>query len=91
MSPVYISCKILKGIFDDECYVMVNGSAAYYINNRLIRTAPGVVLTSDTPVIGEVQGYAIESQGGKTLVQLPGEVVVGGVRTWVENQAVIAA
>ena len=32
----------------------------------------------------------IEQHLGKTLVQLPGEAVVGGLRTWVESAAVSA-
>jgi hypothetical protein len=89
MSPVYITCKVLPGIFDDECYVMVNGSAAYYINAKLIRLEGK--LDPNKAVTAQVKGYLIEKDGAKSLVQLPGEAAVGGVRAWVESEAVVAA
>lgn len=89
MSPVYITCKVLPGLFDDECYVMVNGSAAYYINSRLVRVEGALDLNK--PVDGLVSGYLVEQSKDHSLVQLPGEAVVGGIRTWVENGAVRAA
>ena len=89
MSAAYILCQVLPGLFDSEYYVLVNGSAAYYVSRSNVRVAeqpaPG------KPVAGQVLGYVIEKQQGRTLVQLPGEAVVGGPRTWVESAAVSAA
>jgi hypothetical protein len=32
MSTIYIRCKVHRGLFDTEYYVLVNGSSAYYIS-----------------------------------------------------------
>lgn len=88
MSVAYIRCEVFPGLFESEYYVLVNGSSAYYVNrdNVKVENQP----KADKPVVGEVRGYVISTEGDKTLVQLPGEAVVGGVRTWVDNSAVVA-
>lgn len=89
MSMVYIQCKVHKGLFDTEYYVLVNGSSAYYVSrdNVVVTTQPKGAKSVD----GRVRGYVVEAKKDKTLVQLPGEAVVGGVRTWVDNAAVSKA
>ena len=89
MSPIYIRCKVHRGLFDTEYYVLVNGSSAYYISreNVLVKHAP----QGETSVDGKVRGYLIEKKKGRALVQLPGEAVVGGLRTWVDGAAVVTA
>ena len=44
--------------------------------------------TAEQMVAGRVRGYKVDQRDNLTLVQLPGEVVTGGLRTWVENDAV---
>ena len=44
--------------------------------------------TQDAAADGRVLGYLIKEEAGKALVQLPGEALVGGLRTWVEKSAV---
>ena len=90
MSAVHINCKVLLGLFENEYYVMVNGSSAYYVNKANVVKLFGEPQV-DNPVDGIVLGYLVETSEGKTLVQLPGEAVVGGMRTWVENKEVSAA
>ena len=34
MSSAYITCQVRPGLFDNEYYVMVNGSSAYYIHKK---------------------------------------------------------
>lgn len=89
MSTVQIRCKVLPGLFDTEYYVMVNGSSAYYINkvNVQVESEP----RPGHAVDGVVLGYAVEEANNKTLVQLPGEVALGGVRTWVDSADVALA
>jgi len=89
MSTARITCKVLPGLFENEYYVMVNGSSGYYINAANLVTLSGTP-RQDVAVDGVVRGYIIEANPTKTLVQLPGEVVVGGMRTWVSNEAVAA-
>lgn len=89
MSAAYISCEVLLGLFTTEYYVVLNGDSGYYVNRLNVRVPEEP--RADHRVIGKVLGYIIEQHQGKTLVQLPGEAVVGGLRTWVENTAVSAA
>jgi len=88
MSNVYINCQVLPGLFENEYYVMVNGSSAYYINRGSVKVKAEP--KENKPVEGTVLGYLVETLADKTLVQLPGEAVVGGLRTWVETAAVHA-
>lgn len=89
MSPVYITCKVLPGLFDTEYYVMVNGSAAYYVSRHhvTVKKQP----QGKTSVDGKVRGYLIQKKRDESLVQLPGEVAVGGLRTWVKSEDVVRA
>lgn len=88
-TPVFIRCRVLPGIFSTEYYVLVNGSSAYYVGTHNVKVVGGV--SPDQSVEGLVRGYVVQEAGDRVLVQLPGEAVVGGVRTWVEREAVSAA
>jgi len=87
MNVIYIRCKVHRGLFDTEYYVMVNGSSAYYISRDNVEVSK--MPEGDKGVDGKVRGYLIERKKDRSLVQLPGEAVVGGLRTWVENTALI--
>ena len=89
MSAAYISCEVLLGLFTTEYYVVLNGDSGYFVNRLNVRVPEEP--RRDHRVIGKVLGYIIEEHQGKTLVQLPGEAVVGGLRTWVDNTALSAA
>ena len=86
MSKAYIACQVLPGLFDNEYYVLVNGSSAYYVHRSNVQVTG--IPQGDKPLDGTVLGYVIETMQDKTLVQLPGEAVIGGLRTWVESGAV---
>ena len=90
MSKIEIRCKVLSGLFENEFYVLVNGTAAYYIHRDNV-ILEGADPTGEASVEGRVMGYLVDSKDGKTLVQLPGEAVVGSIRTWVENADVSLA
>jgi hypothetical protein len=86
-TPTYVTCEVLPGLFDTEYYVLLSTSA-YYIHrdNVRVREQP----RAEHRVPGQVLGYVIATEPGKTLIQLPGEAVVGGLRTWVDNSALSA-
>ena len=86
MSVVKIRCQVLPGIFQTEYYVLVNGSSGYYVSTSNVEVASAV--TADRPVDGSVRGYLIAEADDKALVQLPGEAMVGSLRTWVEKKYV---
>ena len=74
-----VRCKVSRGFFESERLVIVADSSAY-VNRDNVRT-------TEDPASGEVDGfvsaYVIERSGDRTLIELPGQPVVGGARTWV--------
>ena len=85
MNDVLIRCQVSPGLFESEYFVRVNDQSAYYVNqaNVQVNTQP-----TAEQAIGRVRGYKIDQRDNLILVQLPGEVVTGSLRTWVENDAV---
>ena len=88
MNYVEIRCQVSPGLFESEYFVRVNGQSAYYVNRANVRVNPQP--TAEQEIAGRVRGYKVDQRDNLTLVQLPGEVVTGGLRTWVENDAVFA-
>lgn len=82
MNDAYINCEVLPGLFSTEYYVLVHDSS-YYVHRDHVKVSrepqPGC------SVAGQVFGYVIVREPGRTLMQLPGEAVVGGLRTWVDD------
>jgi hypothetical protein len=89
MADVYVRCKVHRGLFDTEYYVLVNGSSAHYVsrNNVQVSRPP----EGPEAVDGQVRAYLIQRNKDKSLVQLPGEAVLGGQRTWVRTSALLRA
>jgi hypothetical protein len=82
MRTGYVSCKVAPGFFETEFYVTVGASS--------VHADRGTVRVSEPPpeggeVDGSVLVYVVEEPSGKdsALVELPGEPVVGGLRSWV--------
>lgn len=78
----FIQCKISPGFFDNEFYVIIveNGSAVFVdISKVKLERAP----EKGEEVDGLVQAYVIKRKSDQALIELPGEAVVGGLRTWV--------
>ena len=88
MAAAYINCEVLPGLFSTEYYVLLRDSS-YYVHRNNVRVSNEP--TVGHSVTGQVFGYVIEREPGRALVQLPGEPVVGGLRTWVEDSALTAA
>lgn len=89
LNTAYVRCKVLPGLFDAEYYVLVNGSSAAYVNrgNVRIESPP----RHGVQVDGSVFVYVINRRDNESLVELTGEPVVGGLRTWVPNALLGAA
>lgn len=90
MNTVHIRCQVYPGMFDNEWYVLVSDSAAYFVHKTNVVKLEGTPLP-DKGVDGRVLGYLVEKADDKVLVQLPGEVAVGGIRTWVDHADVTLA
>ena len=58
---------------------MVAGSSAYVSRDNVKLLAE----LNTGEVDGQVAAYLIQQSGDKALIELPGQPVVGGARTWV--------
>ncbi len=83
MPTEYVDCVLASGFFDNELYVTLGESSA--IVNR-----QDIVVTSE-PLdqkdgLGKVCVYIVERKADRVLVEIPGQPVVGGLRTWVNRE-----
>ena len=84
----YVRCRVFLGFFETEFYVIVDESAAFVSRETVrIDRVPG----PDAAVDGEVLVRVVQEEKDRALVQLPGEIAVGGLRTWVPRAALAAA
>ena len=79
-TTIYVRCRISRGFFGNEYYVIVGDSSAFvdHSNVKLDSTPE-----KGTEVDGKVLAYVVEEESERALVELPGQAVVGGLRTWV--------
>jgi hypothetical protein len=76
----YVKCGLASGFFDEEVYVLVGSSSAIVSRNAVrIIDEPKLNVQGQ----GEVCVYVVEQTPDRLLVELPGQAVVGGLRTWV--------
>jgi hypothetical protein len=94
-SEMYASCKIWPGMFDSELLVVVGDVSAVVdkSNVRLDKPYPTnePYPKNGTYVAGSVLVYVVEEEQNRLLVELPGQAVVGGLRTWVPRDILAAA
>ena len=83
MKTIYVKCKVLPGLFDTEYYVLVNGSSSAYVIRSSVKTKAKP--EHGTEIDGQVEAYLIQQDQNRSLIELSGEAVVGGLRTWVPN------
>jgi hypothetical protein len=84
----YVRCRVSLGFFENEFYVVVNDSAAFVGRENVRIEYPPA---KDKDVEGFVLAYIIDEQSDRTLVELPGQPAMGGLRTWVPNEGLAAA
>jgi hypothetical protein len=83
----FVHCKVSLGFFETEFYVVVDDSAAFVDRASVrVRKAPA----KDSQVEGQVLAAVIREQRDRALVELPGQPVVGTLRTWVPKTALAA-
>lgn len=83
----YARCQVLPGTFDSEFYVII-GDVSALVDKTSVKT--------DSPVNGvEVPGavlvHVIAEKFNEALIELPGQPVVGSLRTWVPKETLVAA
>jgi len=81
----YVQCKIEPGLFTTEVYVSVSGSSVY-VDKSAVRITKKPL--NGEAGEGQILVYVIdETPPDRALVELSGEPVVGGLRTWVPKAA----
>jgi hypothetical protein len=76
----YVQCRVSPGFFESEFYVVLNDSSAYVDRKNVwVETLP----TKDHEVDGKVLAYLVDERPDKALIEIPGQAVVGGLRTWI--------
>ena len=83
-----IAVRVSRGFLDTEYYVMVpNGPDAYVSRDRVFVEHPPL---GSTEVAGQVEVYVLDQGEHDALIELPGEPVVGGLRTRVEKSLLLS-
>jgi hypothetical protein len=83
VSTAYVKCKVLPGLFESELYVLINGSSSAYVIRNSVKTSE--TPKHGTEIDGLVLAYIISQEHDRSLIEVSGEPVVGGLRTWVPN------
>ena len=80
INTVFVRCKVSQGTFDTEYFVILDSTSAYVDRDDVkVQSAP----TRGSEVDGSVRAYLIQETENKFLVELTGQAVVGGLRTWI--------
>jgi len=87
---MYATCQVWPGTFDSEVYVIL-GTVSAVVDKRNVRLVNQPYPTNGTHVAGSVLVYIVDEQPDRALVELPGQAVVGGLRTWVPRDILAAA
>lgn len=81
----FVNCLISPGFFDDEFYINVGPSSAIVDKDYVdVQVAPRGL----TEGSGTVFVYVVERSKDQILIEIPGQSVVGGLRTWVHQNLV---
>ncbi len=80
----FVPCRVSAGFFDSEYYVVLRAGSAYVVDRDSVKVSK--VPENSAEVDGRVLAYVIEETPQDALVELPGEPVIGGLRTWVPKK-----
>jgi hypothetical protein len=84
---IFARCQVSPGIFDSEFYVVIGDTSAFVNRSNVkVQATP----KEGHQVEGEVLVYLVDEESGKMLVELPGQAVVGGLRTWISRDTLAA-
>jgi hypothetical protein len=81
----FVACHVSRGFFSSEFYVKLNSGDAFIIDRSNVRL-DREPQTRTEAVDGKVLAYVIEEHPSKLLVELPGEPVAGGLRSWIPRE-----
>jgi len=83
----YARCQVLPGTFDSELYVIL-GDVSALVDKGSVKTDYPI---NGVEVSGAVLVHLIAENPNQVLVELPGQAVVGSLRTWVPKETLVAA
>ena len=86
MPRTFIACRVSRGFFESEFYVKLRSGDAYIVDRSDVRIDRELKNGTDETE-GKVLAYVVgmDEKDSKLLVELSGEPVVGGLRTWVSK------
>ena len=84
-----IVVKVTAGFADTEYYVMVPNGPAAYVSRDLVSVTEAP--EGGREVSGFIKVYVLDQGEHDALIELPGEPVVGGLRTRVNNSLLLSA
>ena len=82
MLTTYVDCVIHPGFFENEYYVVLGDSSAI-VSRDDVQVAQEPLGKHDGN--GKLCVYIIERKADRVLVEMPGQAVVGGLRTWISH------
>lgn len=83
MPTKYVDCVLAPGFFDNELYVIVGDSSAIVSRHDVkVTHEPKDQMDGQ----GKVCVYVIERKADRLLIEIPGQPVVGGLRTWIHQE-----
>lgn len=83
----FVYCRVSPGLFDSEFYIILGDTSAFVDRSNVkVQSAP----QKGSQVDGQVLVYLVDEERDRALVELPGQAVVGGLRTWVPKDAFAA-
>jgi hypothetical protein len=88
MSKTYVQCRVARGYFGTEFYVVVGDSSAFVDRSSVEVGNPP---EEGKQVEGKVLAYVVQEDRERALIELPGQAVVGGLRTWVSKSLLASA
>ncbi len=86
-AKTFVSCIVSLGFFSSEYYVKLSTGDAYIVDRSNVRVDRGPENRTDA-VSGKVMAYVVDERPSELLIELPGEPVAGGLRTWVPRNDV---
>ncbi|MFI5069578.1 MAG: hypothetical protein ACHP8A_01705 [Terriglobales bacterium] len=87
-TEMYARCEVLPGTFDSEWFVILGDISAVVDKNNVKVGHPD--MKNGNRLMGSVLVYLVDENPLRLLVELPGQAVVGGLRTWIPRDALAA-
>jgi hypothetical protein len=81
-AKTFVSCLVSMGFFSSEYYVKLSSGDAYIVDrsNVVVEREPQ---SRAEEIRGKVVAYVVDENASALLVELPGQPVAGGLRTWI--------